>query len=280
MSEDAYQGDAMFTVKVDGVSQGGTYTTTALHAAGQSQNFIFNGDWAPGSHKVTITFLNDDYGGTASTDRNLYLNDAVYDGVDTGAHKTFLSNGSKSFTVTDTTAIPSPTPTPTPPPTPGPTPPPPTGTVVNVTPGMDIQAAINNNPTGTTFKFAAGTYTGVDLTPKDGDVFDGTAGAILDGQNSTVHAFEGSAQNVTIDGFTIEHYTAPAQDAPVHGDTSYGWIVENNTIAYNAGHMQVLHNNVNHNLQIGVDANNLDTTNAQDIVVGQRDRLQQLYQCL
>ena len=37
MSEDAYLGDAQFTVSVDGKQQGGTFTTTALHAAGVSQ---------------------------------------------------------------------------------------------------------------------------------------------------------------------------------------------------------------------------------------------------
>jgi len=379
MSEDAANGDAQFTVKVDGVQQGGTFTTTALNSSSQTQNFIFNGDWTPGTHTVAVTFLNDFYNASTGADRNLTLDDVIYDGKDTGIHKGFPNAATKSFSITDTTAIPtaqnvgnisindvtiaegnSGTKTVTftvsrtgtsafsvnyatadgtatagsdyqatsgtlnfaagqasqtvsvtingdttvepdetfsvnlSAPTNGGVitdgqgigtitnddsaqPPPPPGTV-NITPGMDIQAAINNNPTGTTFKFAAGTYTGVSLTPKDGDVFDGTAGAILDGKNSTVHAFQGSAQNVTINGFTIQNYTAPAQDAPVHGDSSYGWIVENNTIQNNAGggvdlgnHMQVLHNNINHNLQIGIDANNLTTATAQNITVDGND---------
>ena len=57
MSEDAYNGDAQFTVAVDGTQLGGTFTTTALHASGASQNFTFDGDWAPGAHTVTVTFL-------------------------------------------------------------------------------------------------------------------------------------------------------------------------------------------------------------------------------
>ena len=66
MSEDAYQGDAQFTVAIDGKQLGGTFATTALHTAGVSQNFIFKGDWAIGAHTVTVNFLNDAWGGTGS----------------------------------------------------------------------------------------------------------------------------------------------------------------------------------------------------------------------
>ena len=59
MSEDAYNGDAQFTVSVDGKQLGGTFTTTALHTAGASQSFTFKGDWAPGAHSVAVNFLND-----------------------------------------------------------------------------------------------------------------------------------------------------------------------------------------------------------------------------
>ena len=59
ISEDAYQGDAQFTVSVDGKQLGGTFTTTASHAAGVSQSFTFKGDWAPGAHAVAVNFLND-----------------------------------------------------------------------------------------------------------------------------------------------------------------------------------------------------------------------------
>jgi hypothetical protein len=69
MSEDAYQGDAKFTVTVDGRQLGGTYTATAPHATGGSQNFTFMGDWASGTHTVAVNFLNDAWGGTAATDR-------------------------------------------------------------------------------------------------------------------------------------------------------------------------------------------------------------------
>ncbi len=73
MAEDAYRGDAQFTVKVDGVQVGGVNTVTASHAAGRTQDFAFAGSWATGQHRVTVDFLNDAHGGTAATDRNLYV---------------------------------------------------------------------------------------------------------------------------------------------------------------------------------------------------------------
>ena len=94
MSEDAWQGDAQFTVKVDGQQVGGTLTTTALHAAGQTQQFDIRGAFTPGAHKVEVAFLNDAYGGTAATDRNLYVNQVG--GV--AVNDAMLSNGSHSFT--------------------------------------------------------------------------------------------------------------------------------------------------------------------------------------
>ena len=74
LSEDAYQGDAQFTVSVDGVQQGGIQTATASHQAGANQAFTFKGDFGAGPHTVGVNFLNDLYDGTPSTDRNLYVN--------------------------------------------------------------------------------------------------------------------------------------------------------------------------------------------------------------
>ena len=106
MSEDAYQGDAQFTVAIDGKQLGGTFTTTALHAAAVRQNFTFKGDWAIGAHTVTVNFLNDASGGTAATDRNLYVNGLSYDGTATGQSAALMSAGPQSFSVTDTTPMP------------------------------------------------------------------------------------------------------------------------------------------------------------------------------
>lgn len=103
IAEDAYQGDAQFTVALDGVQLGGTFTATALQAAGATQDFIFKGDWSLGVHTVTVTFLNDAWDGTPTTDRNLYVDGASYDGSDTGQSQVLYSAGSKDFTVNDAT---------------------------------------------------------------------------------------------------------------------------------------------------------------------------------
>jgi len=100
VSEDAYKGDAQFTVSVDGTQVGGAFTTTALHAAGQSQEVDLSGTWGKGAHTVTVNFLNDLYDGTASTDRNLYVAGASYDGVaQTGAALSLMGSGPRSFGV-------------------------------------------------------------------------------------------------------------------------------------------------------------------------------------
>jgi hypothetical protein len=115
ISEDAYangdgtsdaNGDAAFTVSVDGKQLAGTFYATASHSAGASQNFTFKGNRAPGAHTVTVAFLNDAYAGTPSTDRNLYVNDVTYDGTDTKQSAALMSTGSQNFSVTDSTAIP------------------------------------------------------------------------------------------------------------------------------------------------------------------------------
>ena len=99
VSEDAYQGDAQFTVSVDGKQVGGTFTATASHASGTSQNFTFKGDFGAGSHAVAVNFLNDAWGGTAATDRNLYVNGISYNGTATGQSAELANTGAKTFAV-------------------------------------------------------------------------------------------------------------------------------------------------------------------------------------
>ncbi|TAM84375.1 MAG: hypothetical protein EPN47_01950, partial [Acidobacteria bacterium] len=52
---------------------------------------------------------------------------------------------------------------------------------IQLSPGDDIQAAINANPAGSTFTLAPGLYRMQSVVPKAGDVFSGQTGAILDG---------------------------------------------------------------------------------------------------
>ena len=79
LSEDAYLGDAQFTVSLDGKQVGGTMTATALHAAGQSQLLDVLGSFAAGTHTLAIDFLNDAYSPGVG-DRNLYVNSASLNG--------------------------------------------------------------------------------------------------------------------------------------------------------------------------------------------------------
>ena len=81
LSEDAWKGDAQFSVAIDGKTIGAPQTVTTLHAKGASQDFFFKQALTAGNHDVAISFLNDAYGGSAATDRNLYVDGATLDGA-------------------------------------------------------------------------------------------------------------------------------------------------------------------------------------------------------
>ena len=108
MSEDAYKGDAQFTVAVDGRQLAGTFT--AMHCTHQAPARVSPSRVTGrlGAHTVGVNFLNDAYGGTAATDRNLYVNAISYDGKAIGQSMALMGGGPRSFSVTDATAIPSP----------------------------------------------------------------------------------------------------------------------------------------------------------------------------
>ncbi|MFT8247218.1 family 16 glycosylhydrolase, partial [Roseomonas sp. BN140053] len=82
LSEDAFKGHAQFTVKIDGVQVGGTLTASASHGAGQVDVLRIHGDWAAGQHSVEVSFVNDLWFGTPDTDRNLYVEGAIYNRVE------------------------------------------------------------------------------------------------------------------------------------------------------------------------------------------------------
>lgn len=106
MAEDYYQGDAQFTVSIDGVPQGGTFTTIAANARGQTQDFAFKGSFAPGSHTVAVDFLNDSYGGNSYLDRNLYVQSGSIDGqAISNSTLAEITPGSQSFTFQEPSAV-------------------------------------------------------------------------------------------------------------------------------------------------------------------------------
>ncbi len=79
VAEDPYQGDAQFTVSIDGHQRGGIFTAQANHLIGQTQAFTFKGNYGTAAHTVTVDFLNDAYGNDG--DRNLYVTGATLNGV-------------------------------------------------------------------------------------------------------------------------------------------------------------------------------------------------------
>ena len=95
LSEDMYLGDAQFIVSIDGNQLGGAQSVTALHGLGNTEDFTFTGQFGgPGLHDLAVTFLNDRWDGTPSTDRNLYVNSVDLDGTHYGAASASLySNG-------------------------------------------------------------------------------------------------------------------------------------------------------------------------------------------
>ncbi len=99
VSESAYQGNAQFTVSVDGSQVGGVQTVQALNSLSEVQTFTFLGDWSSATqHKVTISFVNP-YS-DANGARQLTLGAVTYDGATTGANASDLSaTGSTNFEV-------------------------------------------------------------------------------------------------------------------------------------------------------------------------------------
>jgi Ca2+-binding RTX toxin-like protein len=124
VAEDAWNGNAQFTVAVDGHQVDGTQTATASHGAGEWQDLTLAGDFAEGPHQVSVTFVNDAWGGTQSTDRNLYVDYLTFNGAryEAEAAQNGASNGASdpndaplmaNGTLTFSGVIgPSPTPTP------------------------------------------------------------------------------------------------------------------------------------------------------------------------
>jgi parallel beta-helix repeat protein len=130
--------------------------------------------------------------------------------------------------------------------------------VIRVELGAQLQALVNANPSGTEFLVAAGTHRNQRVVPKDGNVFVGEPGAVLDGGGSVDHAFVGDADNVTIEGLVVKNYANPAQSGAINGWGS-GWKILDNEVRDNAGAgvavntgFVVSGNKIHHNDQIGI----------------------------
>lgn len=98
VSEDAWNGHAQYVVSVDGQQVGGVRTASASHAAGASEAVVL-GTFADGPHAVSVTFLNDAWGGTRATDRNLHVDRITFDGVSQPVGAALEKNGTVTRTV-------------------------------------------------------------------------------------------------------------------------------------------------------------------------------------
>ncbi|MDB5379087.1 MAG: peptidase and matrixin and adamalysin, partial [Rubritepida sp.] len=96
VSEDAWGGDAAFLLFVDGV-QMGQHVATASHAAGEASVLEFHGDFGGGGHELAVRFLNDAWGGTAGTDRNLYVEKVELNGADQHHQAALMTSGDAIF---------------------------------------------------------------------------------------------------------------------------------------------------------------------------------------
>lgn len=119
VSEDAFQGDAQFTVSVDGKQVAGTYTAPGLHGAGKSQTIGVPGTFGAGQHSVAVTFLNDAYAGPGQ-DRNLYLDTVSFNGTLQMVGAGLYTSGASATVTVGQAATPTPTPAPAPIPVPTP----------------------------------------------------------------------------------------------------------------------------------------------------------------
>ena len=113
-SQDAWRGNAVMVVTVDGNQVGPAIAVLAAHASGQTQEFALKGDFGPGAHTVAVTFTNDAYDPATGADRNLYVHSISLNGALIPASEaSMLSAG--TFAVAATIAPPATT-TPTAPP--------------------------------------------------------------------------------------------------------------------------------------------------------------------
>ncbi len=98
ISQDAWQGNAQYTIAVDGKQIGGMRTADASHSAGDYDTVSIP-EIGAGTHKVTVDFLNDAYGGSSGQDRNLYVDGIFLDGVKQGGSTMLASGGAKDFAI-------------------------------------------------------------------------------------------------------------------------------------------------------------------------------------
>ncbi|MFB9687401.1 right-handed parallel beta-helix repeat-containing protein [Amycolatopsis plumensis] len=152
-------------------------------------------------------------------------------------------------------------------------------TVDAAVPG-DLYRKSQESPPGTTFWLPPGTHLLAadpfgQVIPKDGDVYLGAPGAVLDGQGINRAAFTQQAKDVVIRGLTIQNFVAPQDQGVVNHDSGEHWIIENTTVQNNKGagimagaRQEVRHSCLRNNGQYGMNAYRSDSTISALIIEG------------
>ena len=99
IAEDGYQGDAQYTISVNGLQIGGTRAVTAAHAGGLDSIVTLTGDFGT-NPAVVVTFLNAIVGSSAATSRKLYVDGITYNGITQTASAALRNSGPRNFALT------------------------------------------------------------------------------------------------------------------------------------------------------------------------------------
>jgi beta-glucanase (GH16 family) len=100
LSEDAYAGDALFALYIDGKVVTKPEAVTALHEANQTQGFTFTGNFGAGTHTIGIACVNNTYGKSPGEERNVYVDGITLNGSDVFSGAQQVTNTLASFVVT------------------------------------------------------------------------------------------------------------------------------------------------------------------------------------
>lgn len=97
LSGDAWNGAPQAIISIDGTN---VYSGQIAASHGDGGIELYLGDIDSGlAHAISVQFLNDAWGGTADTDRNLYVEDLRVGGVSTGQHAELLQAGMADFAI-------------------------------------------------------------------------------------------------------------------------------------------------------------------------------------
>ena len=102
--------------------------------------------------------------------------------------------------------------------------------VVAVPPG-DNSKLFDGATQGTVFWLAPGTHTlgsgeFAQIQAREGDVYVGAPGAVLDGQGRNHSAFSGGSADVTIAYLEVTGFVAPLNEGVINHDSANGWVIE------------------------------------------------------